>query len=223
MLRIDGEYLPVADLRALPLADLVERQPQIVEHGWMVGRAAQGQSVMDDRGRMLALLAQSVAQMERRFGVLRVEVERAPPCLACSGGVGRLEARAQQIPRGDIVGRDFEQPSKRGRGVLMAACVECDLGFAQQRTGPRRRVAASLERSVAVLVALAAAARTGAGARNGWECGHVVGLSSLCCSVIFPRRVEEVIETAAEAGHVEEWRSMAVGRKPGAKIGQPSR
>ena len=51
----------------------------------------------------------------------------------------------------------------------------------------------------------------------------MAGLSSLCCSVIFPRRVEEVIETAAEAGHVEERISMAVGRKPGAKAGQPSR
>src|SRR5436190_1326420 len=50
MLRIDGEYVPVADLRALPLADLIEREPQIVEHGWMVGRAAQGQSVMAGRG-----------------------------------------------------------------------------------------------------------------------------------------------------------------------------
>ena len=167
MLRIDGEYVPVADLRALPLADLIEREPQIVEHGWMVGRAAQGQSVMDDRGRMLALLAQSVAQMERRFGVLRVAVERAPPSLACSGVVGRLEALAQQNPRGNIVRREFEQPSKRGCCVPMTARGECDVGFAQQRIGSRRQVAASLERSMAILVALAAAAGTAAGARNG--------------------------------------------------------
>ena len=167
MLRIDGEHLPIAALRALPLADLVERQPQIVEHGWMVGRAAQGPLVMDNRGHVLALLAQAVAQMERRFGVLRVAVERAPPSLACSGVVGRLEARAQQIPGGDIVGCDFEQPSKRACRVPMAACDECDLGFAQQPIGARRRVAASLERSMAVLVALAAAAGTGAGTRNG--------------------------------------------------------
>jgi len=51
----------------------------------------------------------------------------------------------------------------------------------------------------------------------------VVGLSSLCCSVIFPRRVEEVIEAAGEAGHVEERIGLAVGGKPGAKTGQPSR
>src|SRR5213593_3054450 len=167
MLRIDGEHLPIAALRALPLADLVERQPQIVEHGWMVGRAAQGPLVMDNRGHMLTLLAQAIAQMERRFGVLWVEVERVPPSLACSGVVGRLEALAQQNPRGDIVGREFEQPSKRGCCVPMTARGECDLGFAQQRIGPRRRVAASLQRSMAILVALAAAAGTAAGARNG--------------------------------------------------------
>src|SRR2546426_12666901 len=163
MVRTDGEPLPIAALRGFPLADLVERQPQIVEHGWMVGRAAQGPLVMDDRGHVLALLAQVVAQMERRFGVLRVEVERAPPSLACCGVVGRLEALAQQNPRGDIVGREFEQPSKRGCCVPMTARGECDLGFAQQRIGPRRRGGARSPRSMAILYTLCAAAGTSAG------------------------------------------------------------
>src|SRR5438477_10319380 len=60
-----------------------------------------------------------------------------------------------------MVGRNLEQPSKRRCCVLMAASGEGDLSFREQRIGGGGGVATGLEAAMAVLVASAAAARTG--------------------------------------------------------------
>ena len=84
----------------------------------------------------------------------------------CGHGIGRFEDFAQKIPRRSVARRELEQAAQQCRGVGASAIGEGELRLAHElvRIGCRCE---RPERSVTILVALAAAARTGGGARGG--------------------------------------------------------
>ncbi len=73
MPRFACQDLAITMLGTVAPPDRFQRKPEVVEHARMARRPAQRALVMGDRGIVLALLARSVAKMERGFRIVRVD------------------------------------------------------------------------------------------------------------------------------------------------------
>src|SRR4030095_5747611 len=88
--------------RAIECAESLVAEPEVVEHGDVARGVLEGSLVMDRGGAVLTALQVTVAEIERRLRVVRIELEDAPPGIARSDRVGGLEHFAQKIPGGDV-------------------------------------------------------------------------------------------------------------------------
>ena len=87
---LDAEGSPIALLGAVGCPERLVAEPQVVEHPDMIRNAAQCALVVDRRGTVFGVLQIVIAQVERRLGVVRIEVERTPPGIARCVSVARL-------------------------------------------------------------------------------------------------------------------------------------
>ena len=162
---LDAECSPIALLGAIGCPEHLVAKTEIVEHSDVIRNTAQRALVVDRRRTVFGVLQIVVAQVERGLGVVRIEVERAPPGIARGVSVARFEALAQQIPCCDIFGVALEQTAQQAFGVPVTPRYECELRGLERRVAVHA-IGIRAECAVAILVAFAAAAGAGGVARN---------------------------------------------------------
>src|SRR5208282_1208861 len=171
-------------------------EPQIVEQPGVRGRAGERTLVMVDGRGKLPALAPTVAQMEQRFGIVRVEAQRLVPGALGGVCVAAVDDFAEQVPGRGIAGIKGERGAAGGSRALVAAEPLQARALAQQvgatrgegdgRIEPGERASdfAGFERQAGATEKLVGRQRTRRGALDG------------------PVAVLESLAAAARAGRV---------------------
>ena len=159
------ERAPVASLGGFEIADLLQRESQVVEQRGMVGRERQRALEQLDGTRVLARLAAEFAEKEQRLGIVGRLAVRALPAFARSRGVDGSQRLREDLERGEVRGRLAVMRDDDAGGFRVPAGAERSASHRERirrigwhRGGRGRRLGVA---AVAVLVTLAAAAGAG--------------------------------------------------------------
>ena len=134
----------------------LQRQTEIVEQNGMRRPRLDGGFIRGNCNVVLAAAAAEVANSEVRFGLAGSKRDRPEPCVERGIGLRSLKRKPEDGPRFCIGGIALDRSSRVARGFLEAALRETGARNLAERFGT-----CGAQRSVAVLIALAATAGAG--------------------------------------------------------------
>src|SRR5204862_6724100 len=132
-LAVGGKRGAIARLGPFGCAERLVAEAQVVEQVGVTRSARERPLVVDHRGAIFRVREIAVSEVERGLGVVRIDLESAPPGVARCTGVGRLEALAKKVPGGNVAGVDLEGAAGELERGGAATGAEGDLCLAQQR------------------------------------------------------------------------------------------